>query len=147
MNIETAFPSKYLKASDIPTGKTVRLKIASFEEGVKFGEDLRPVVGFHKTDKSLVLNKTNANRIYMTVAREIGKEAAKETDNWIGQDIELYSEMVEYQGRLTEAVRVRVPSGPAPAQAAPVNTGHPLNAPPPASEADYGAILDDEVPF
>ena len=146
MNIETAFPSKYLKASDIPTGKTVRLKIAGFEEGVKFGEDLRPVVSFHKTDKSLVLNKTNANRIYMTVAREIGKEAAKETDNWIGRDIDLYSEMVEYQGRLTEAIRVRVPSGPAPQQVAPTAMQR-SDDPPPASEADYGAILDDEVPF
>ncbi len=136
MNIDTAFPSKFLKASDL-NGKTVRLKIARIEIE-KLGEDLRPVLSFEKTERGLVLNKTNANRLSMGFK-------TRETDEWIGQEIEAYPDMVDYQGRLVEAIRVRVPTrGPAPKQTAPVN--QPI-APPPASEADYGAIVDDEIPF
>ncbi len=149
MNVDTAFPSKYLKAADL-AGKTVRLKISSIEIE-KLGEDMRPVLSFEKTAKALVLNKTNANRIALGFK-------SKEMDDWIGQEIEAYPDMVDYQGRLVEAIRVRVPLRTSTTSVAPhpgMNTtpaqratvaGH-LDAPPPASETDYGAILDDEVPF
>ncbi len=137
MNIDTAFPSKYLKASDL-AGKTVRLKITRIEIE-KLGEDLRPVLSFEKTERGLVLNKTNANRLSMGFK-------TRETDDWIGQVIEAYPDMVDYQGRLVEAIRVRVPArgAPAPQQNAPVN---PQPAAPPAAETDYGAELDDSIPF
>ncbi len=134
MNIESAFPSKYVKAADL-NGKTVRLKMIKIDIE-KLGEDLRPVVSFHGTDKSLVLNKTNANRITAAYGRE--------TDDWIGKEIELYPEQVEYQGRLTPAIRVREPAKPP--QGKPAVTGQ-FNVPPPAAETDYGAALDDEIPF
>ncbi len=143
MDIIAAFPSKYIKAADLG-GKTVRLKIIKVEVE-KLGDDLRPVIGFHGTAKSLVLNKTNANVITAVYGRE--------TDNWIGKDIDLYEAQVEYQGKLGPAIRVREPARP-PQQrsgnaSSPPVTGH-LNAPPPASEADYGTLsseLDDEIPF
>ncbi len=141
MNIDTAFPSKYLKAADCG-GKTVKLKIASWQQET-MGTEQKVVLYFSGTKKGLVLNKTNALRI------SAGAKS-KEFNDWIGMEIEVYPDMVDMQGRMVEAVRVRMPvrGGPAPAhQTSPVNTGHPLNAPPPASEADYGAILDDEVPF
>ncbi len=134
MNIDTAFPSKYLKASDL-AGKTVRLKITRIEIE-KLGEDLRPVLYFNGTEKALVTNKTNANRITFAYG--------KETDDWIGKDIEVYPDHVDFQGRLVEAIRVRTPAkGPSQKAATPVT-----NEPPPASEADYGAIDDsDSIPF
>ncbi len=139
MNIESAFPSRYIKAADL-NGKTVRLKMIKVDIE-KLGEDMRPVVSFHGTDKSLVLNKTNANRITAAYGRE--------TDDWIGKDIELYPEQVEFQGRLTPAIRVREPAKPPQGKTAPAVTGH-LNAPPPASETDYGSLSDelsDSIPF
>ncbi len=151
MNIDAAFPSKYLKAHDL-LGKTVRLKIAGITVE-KLGEDLRPIISFSGTDKTLVVNKTNANRISAVYGRE--------TDDWIGKDIEVYPDQVEFQGRMVEAIRVRVPAKPPQSKAvvqsvphldkAPFTggvtvTGH-LDAPPPAAETDYGVILDDEIPF
>ncbi len=154
MNIDAAFPSKYLKAHDL-LGKTVRLKIAGITVE-KLGEDLRPIISFSGTDKTLVVNKTNANRISASYGRE--------TDDWIGKDIEVYPDQVEFQGRMVEAIRVRVPAKP-PQQGMqnpmpnikPVTTGvkpltgH-LDAPPPAGPEVYGAgsladDLNDSIPF
>ncbi len=143
MDIDSAFPSKYLKSSDLG-GKTVRLKITNIEiEPVGKEKELRPVVSFNGTEKTLVLNKTNANNITVVYGRE--------TDDWIGKDIEVYTMMVEYQGRMTEAIRVRGPAKAPQGKAAPAATGH-LNAPPPASPDVYGAgslaeDLDDSIPF
>ncbi len=136
MNIDAAFPSKYLKAHDL-LGKTVRLKIAGITVE-KLGEDLRPIISFAGTDKTLVVNKTNANRISASYGRE--------TDDWIGKDIEVYPDQVEFQGRMVEAIRVRIPAKPPQGKTAPAVTGY-LDAPPPASETDYGVVLDDEIPF
>ncbi len=143
MDIDSAFRSKFLKAADLG-GKAVRLKITNIEiEQVGKEKEMRPVLSFNGTDKTLVLNKTNANRISMAYGRE--------TDEWIGKNIEAYPEMVEYQGRMTEAIRVREPAKAPQGKSAPVMTGH-LNAPPPASPDVYGAgslaeDLDDSIPF
>ncbi len=141
MDIENAFPSKYLKAANLG-GKTVRLKMTNVVME-KLGDDTRPVVHFSGTDKTLVLNKTNANVINEVYGRE--------TDEWIGKDIDVYPTRVEYQGKMVDAMRVRIPAQPPGSRqrAAPPVTGH-LNAPPPASEADYGTLsdeLDDSIPF
>ncbi len=148
MNIDSAFPSKYLKAGDLG-GKTVRLRITGMSiEAVGKEKENRPVLSFNGTDKTLVLNKTNANTITTLYGRE--------TDNWIGKDIDLYAAQVEFQGQIGPALRVRgvgvanPPTQPGSRpRAAPPVSGH-LDAPPPASEADYGTLSDelsDEIPF
>ena len=81
-NIDTAFPSKYLKAHDLG-GKTVKLKITGINVE-KLGEDLRPVISFNGTEKTLVVNKTNANRITQSYG--------KETDDWIGKKLIAYND-------------------------------------------------------
>lgn len=144
-NIDDAFPSKYLKASDLHGG-AVKLTIADVKWET-IGDERKLIVYFNGTDKGLVLNKTNANRIAFM--------HGKDYDTWGGKVIEAYQDMVEMQGRTVEAVRVRPPSKPA-QQPAPKNGGFASNArqssappePPPASEADYGlADLDSEIPF
>ncbi len=141
MNIDSAFPSRYLKAGDLG-GKTVRLKITGMSiEAVGKEKENRPVLSFNGTEKTLVLNKTNANTITTLYGRE--------TDNWIGKDIDLYAAQVEFQGQIGPALRVRGVANPPQAKTAPAVTGH-LNAPPPASESDYGTLsdeLDDSIPF
>ncbi len=150
--VDEMFPTKYLKAADLG-GKVVNLKIAFVEVGVKLGNDLVNIIHFAGTERLLVMNKTNFNRIVIALHPLIG-DKAKNTDNWTGQTISLYEEMVEFQGALKPAIRVRAPGQTAPQQAAqakPAVTGH-LSAPPPAGPEVYGAgslaeELDDSIPF
>lgn len=134
MKIGTAFPSKYLKASDLNDKPWVltmdRLEI----EGVGASKDQRPIVYFLKTEKGLVLNKTNSN----IIARLYGEE----TDQWMGNQIELYPTMVDFQGDQVEAIRVRGPkrnAGAMPQPQQPRQPEPPLHAGVPD--------IDDEIPF
>jgi len=138
MNINSAFPSDYLRASDIPPGRRVTVTI----EGVsiiKIGDDQRPVVHFQGKQKGLVLNKTNANMI-------IEITGSDETDEWIGKSICLYSTKVDFQGRRVDALRVDYPAGHSNGQQRAVPRMPP--APPPALPPEaYDPDPDDNVPF
>ena len=110
MNIDTAFPSKYLKAADIGDSD-MALTIRSVEiETIGQGEDAdsKPILYFNETEKGLVLNKTNSTTIKGLYSAE--------TDNWIGKAIALFSTEVDYAGKQTLALRVRMK---APVKAAP----------------------------
>jgi hypothetical protein len=125
MNINSAFPSDYLKASDIPAGRRVTVAIQGVNI-VKLGDDERPVVYFMGKTKGLVLNKTNANMII-----EIAK--SEETDNWVGVQIAIYSTKVDFQGRRVDALRVDYPGN-----------GQRKAAPPPPPPPDEDP---DNIPF
>ena len=62
---------------------------------------LTAVLKFQGETKGLVLNKTNASMIAHDYGREI--------DDWVGKTIECYKDAVPYQGRIVDAIRVRVP--------------------------------------
>ena len=101
VNINSAFPSKYLKADvDLPgDGANMTVTIKSVDM-VTFGDDSsRPVVYFYETDKGLVLNKTNAG----TIAKLYGPD----TDDWEGKKINLFDTEIDFQGKQTLAIRVR----------------------------------------
>jgi len=101
MNINTAFPSDYVKAADIGTKR-----VAAVIESVsveKVGEDKKPVVWFANKEKGLVLNKTNAN----IIAEIAGTD---ETDDWADIKIVMYVAKVDYQGRRVDAIRVDYPA-------------------------------------
>lgn len=103
MNINNAFPSKWLKSGDIPANADLVLTIKSVTvETIGQGEqaDTKPVVYFAEVDKGLVLNKTNAN----TIARLYGPE----TDGWEGKRIGLFATEVDFAGKQTLAIRVRL---------------------------------------
>ena len=101
MNIEESFPSKYLKASDLQ-GRAVVVKMATVRVE-KVGDDQRPILYFVGKDKGCVLNKTNKNAIVGIYGTE--------TDEWTGKPIELFVALVDYQGKQTEAIRIRAPRG------------------------------------
>lgn len=136
VNINSAYPSKYLSAADLgdqPRLATVRA--ITFED-MNDGKS-KPCIWFNEYDKGLVLNKTNANNI----ADFLGPE----TDAWMGHQIVMVSAMVDFQGRSVEAIRVRAPKNrPAPA-AAQYTVAQPQGGPP----KSHPASLDDEteVPF
>lgn len=58
MRISSAFPSKYIKSTDLQ-GKQVKA-VMSHVETESIGDDDRPVLYFQNKEKGLVLNKTNA---------------------------------------------------------------------------------------
>lgn len=101
MNINSAFPSKYLKADDCDEDVTATIKAVKMEtvgQGPK--AELKPIVFFNELSKGLVLNKTNAKMI----AKIAGQD---DTDEWVGTKVRLISTEVEFQGDLVMAIRVR----------------------------------------
>lgn len=99
MKISSAFPSNYLKASDLQD-RNVMVKMDRVEVE-KIGDDEKPVLYFVGKDKGMVLNKTNASNI----AHVYGDD----TDDWRDQELVLFSAMVDFQGKSVEAIRVRAP--------------------------------------
>jgi len=129
MRISEAFPSNYLKASDLQS-RNVLVKIDRAEYEM-IGQDKKMVLYFQGKEKGMVCNKTNANNI----AHLYGEE----TDDWHGHEIVLFEAMVDYQGKTVPAIRVRAPQRkPTPPQTAPKRM----------AKADAaGADMNDEIPF
>lgn len=104
MDINKAFPSKYLKAADAEDGDLTltiaRVKTETIGQGAK--AETKPVVYFSETEKGLCLNKTNANMI-VQIAQ------SGDTDDWTGKKIRLIATEVEFQGSLVMSLRVRSP--------------------------------------
>lgn len=96
MKIGKAFPSTYLKASDLEEDWTVTIAGIQFE---KIAEEEKPILYFQEVEKGLVLNKTNAN----TIASMYGDE----TDEWTGKAIALTVMPVTFQGKNVDAIRVK----------------------------------------
>jgi hypothetical protein len=135
MNVNDAFPNKYLKASDLhDKDVTVTIKSAGLEE-VGFDQEKKLVLSFAGTEKLFVANKTNA----YAIARLHGQEIA----GWGGKRITLCTKQVEYQGRLTDAVRV-VEQKPAAAAAQKAAAPPP---PPPAQTQEIEVEDQDGIPF
>ena len=117
MRISDAFPSKYLKAADLKGRPRTVIVADCLHEEVDQGER-KPVAYFQDMKKALILNLTNSR----TIVDAFGDE----TDAWVGKQIELYPTKVSFQGRLVDAIRVRIP------------------APPPQAEAD---AFEDDIPW
>lgn len=108
MNIGEAFPSAFLKASDLQ-GKTVKATISEFEMVDFDGEGKKPVVRFKGKDSGLVLNKTRAN----TLRGLFGDE----TDSWLGKVVVLSTIKVPFQGSMTDSITVAAVPEPTPQEA------------------------------
>lgn len=130
-NINDAFPSNYLKASDL-AGQQPIVTIDRVEfEPVGREKEMKPIVYFAGKDKGIVLNKTNAKNITNLVG-------SPDTDDWAGFRIKLYATNVEFNGETVEAIRVKAAppaNGNGAARPMPV-------APPPAADMD-----DSDIPF
>ena len=97
--VSDAFPSNYLKAADL-NNRTVKVKIDKviFEE-IGQDKDKKPVMYFADVKKGLVLNKTNATTI--------GSVHGQEIEGWTGREIELFTQMVPFNGQNVAAIRCR----------------------------------------
>jgi len=101
MNIETCFPSEYVKAGDLNGRVTV--KIHHVEMRV-VGDDSKPVVFFEKTQKGLVLNKTNARSIIQIAG------GVTDTDQWTGIQVVIYPTTTDYSGQRVPCIRIDAPT-------------------------------------
>ena len=136
MDINAAFPSTWLKNSDL-NGRAVVLKMKEvvLEE---VGDDHKPVLYFMGAKKGLVLNKINS----ASIASAYGSD----TDAWDGQAIEVYPDMTIFSGKPTPCIRVRPHR-----QAAPIQSNvqpPPVQQAPQQQAGDPGyAAYDDSIPF
>jgi len=149
MDINSAFATKYLKASDLQ-GRDVTVKMGRVEQE-KVGDDQKLILYFQGKEKGMVLNKTNANAI----ADIYGPETA----DWYGQPVIIFEQMVDFQGKRVPGLRIRAPRQQAAPR--PVVQRQPLNGfdddpitSGPAPRRAIGGIsdnlanqLDDEIPF
>ncbi len=144
MNIHDAFPSNYIKASDLGTNQPVVTIDRVEREQVGKAKDNKAVLYFEGKTKGLVLNKTNANKIIELTGSAV-------TEEWNGQRIRLYATTTEFGGETVECIRVKAAGNGH--KAAPVNKAKPKPAAPAPSEFEDGTdgntdeLTDDEIPF
>lgn len=131
MKISEEFPSKYLKAADLG-GKEARVVMSNVEKE-KLGTDDKLVLYFKGKEKGVVLNKTNSN----TISDAYGDD----TDDWIDQDLILFSVMVDFQGKVGPAIRCRVPT--AKDRKAVVGAAKPTAT----TRQPVADDMEDEIPF
>lgn len=130
-NINDAFPSKYLKGSDLKGAEpVVTIDRVDFEP-VGREREMKAVIYFAGKEKGLVLNKTNATKITQIAG-------SPQTEDWSGIRLKLYVAEQEFGGETYEVVRVK--NAPAQGAARPA-------APAPPPVAAEGELTDDEIPF
>jgi hypothetical protein len=142
MRVSDAFPSEYLKASDLhdKRGNPVNVVVVIDRIEMKdVGDDHKPVVYFQGKDRGLVLNKTNANNIAVMHGEDM--------DDWIGKEIQLFSTTTDFQGKTVPCIRVRParPSDRAKPTLKVASRGNSVavQAPEPTPHDD----MNDEIPF
>lgn len=100
MKATEAFPSKYISAADLQ-GHDVNAKITHITSE-EIGGKQKFICYFAGKKKGLVLNKTNWN----SIVRISGQD---DTDDWTGVEVCLFEAMVDFQGDIVPAVRVKAP--------------------------------------
>lgn len=123
MDINSLFPSNFLKAADLE-GQARRVTIASCAPELLGQGETKPVLRFAGIPRGLVLNRTNA----AVLAAAFGTE----TTAWAGQPVELYPDMTMFQGRATPCIRVRTAGAAVPFAAGAVFQAAPPPPPPAA---------------
>lgn len=100
MDFDNLFPSRFLKATDLEgSEKPMTISGVSIEDLVDGTR--KPAISFQETDRLLVLNKTNG----LALATGFGKN----TDQWIGKRVILFSTPVSFQNKLVDALRIKIP--------------------------------------
>jgi hypothetical protein len=124
--------SKFLKATDLVQEKKFRIKTVTEEElGVGNEKEKKLCVWFTNDPRALVLNKTNN--------RALRGAFGDNTAGWVGKIILLFPTMVDVRGKLSPALRVRIPAP----KVSPSGNGAAAAAPPPPAAAP--TVADPEL--
>lgn len=139
MELSSVFGGDSLKAADLQ-GREVTVVIADVKSK-EFDNGNKLIITFQGKKKALICNKTNANRIAYVHGTN--------TDNWIGKEVILYTDLVDFQGKLVEAIRVKPsragaggPPAPQPRRAAPADD---FGLPPIVNEGPRYTAPDDNI--
>ena len=101
MNIDQAFPSKYLKSADITAPLKVSIKQVVVEVVDEDKDERKPILYFHQLEHGLVLNKTNANALSGAFGAE--------TDSWTDKMVGLWVDpTVQYAGKTVPGLRIKI---------------------------------------
>ena len=132
-NINDAFPSKYLKASDLQGAEpVVAIDRVDFEP-VGQKREMKAILYFKNKEKGLVLNKTNANKIVDLLGTAI-------TEEWEHARIRLYATETQFGGETVDCIRVKAAQKPlGMTKAAPA----PKPKPPVVEAEDHSELVDD----
>jgi hypothetical protein len=127
VNINELFPSRWIKSDDLASGDlTLTIREVTIEELGQDNEQM-PVVWFMEDERGLPMNVTNA--------RSIAELHGQETGLWAGKKITLFRQQVEFAGKQTWGVRIRL-------EAPSEDAGPPVEEGPAPQEPGV-----DEIPF
>lgn len=133
-NINDAFPSKYLKASDLQGSEPIVTMDRVDFEPVGRDREMKAVLYFVGKAKGLVLNKTNANKIIELTGTAV-------TEEWHGSRIRLYTTEATFGGDTYDVVRIKAAGKSA------VRLPKPPPVPVEHDEVHAAPVMDDEIPF
>jgi hypothetical protein len=134
MNINDAYPSNYLRASDLK-GRNIPVVVDRIEQE-KVGNDTKMVLYFQNKQKGMILNKTNANNIAALYSPE--------TDAWAGRQLVIFEAMVDFKGQTVPALRVR---GPQPKDKPNGNAAQTATQHVPLAQSYPPNDMDEAIPF
>jgi hypothetical protein len=97
-NIFDFFPSNFLKAADLG-GQPRQVTIEGISAETLNDGSVKPALSLVGATKKLILNRTNATAL----AQSLGPDF----NAWAGKQITLFSVPVNFQGTLTDAIRVQ----------------------------------------
>ena len=139
-SVDDAFPSKYLKASDLQGHETTETIADVKTEQIGMDKDIKATLHFVGRGKAMVLNKTNA--------RLIADLYGKNFRGWVGKSITLFATQVDFKGKGVLGLRVKAPAGVPNGAARAIEVQRPPyeNASDRVKE-DAAAELDDNIPW
>jgi len=129
VNVTKAYPSAYLKASDLGDAEPIVVIARVALEPIGRDKDHKLVIYFEGKSKALVANKTIARKL----AELVG---SPETDDWPGHPIRLYTTTADFGGESFEVIRVKA------AASARAVAPAPIMPPPPTRD-----LHADDIPF
>ena len=130
-----AFPSRFLKASDLPPrGKAFRIAKLQVER-----------VGQDQTEKYVLFFKGEDKQLILTITKwdAIAEFCGADSDTWTGKGIVLYPDKTPFGGKMVDCIKVRRPKPP---QATPV-VKQPEPEPPADEDGDPGFQAEDAVEY
>jgi hypothetical protein len=105
MDTSNLYPSKYVGSDDLKGNHvtvTIReLKLESLKDRNGL-QQMKPVLYFQKTEKGLVVNKTNLKSLWAIFS-------SKSSKDWIGKKISLYSTPVQVGDEMRQGIRISKP--------------------------------------
>jgi hypothetical protein len=97
MRAADAFPSKFLKSSDVKTKPRIATISGLDFEDVGQNKERKPVLSFENGLKPMVINRTNFETL---------EEAFGDSDSWPGHKVKIFCAPTSYQGKRVDGLRV-----------------------------------------